>query len=410
MLEMRNNLRQDLQPKIPRIQRVKLGCERLFESEIDLIRNKRLGIVTNHTGVLPNGTHIVDALQADSHITITALFSPEHGIRGNVPAAEHVGNEIDLSTGLQIYSLYGDYTKPEKWMLDEIDTLVYDIQDVGTRFYTYISTMALVMEAAAENQMPFIILDRPMITSGDLIDGPVLQDDVRSFIGMLPLPVLYSLTPGELAGLVQKEYLLPKALAVDLTIIKLENYSRSMWYDETNLPWVNPSPNVPTIETATLYPGTALIEGTNVSEGRGTPFPFQYIGAPFINKTILTDALMDLDLPGVLFNPIEFTPRQSDKVAHPRFKDQLCHGIYVQVTNRKIIKPVEVGIAIVCAIKKLHPDQLIFRANGAFDRLMGDRNIKLKIENGMDYMEIVSSWKFALKDFGESRKKYFLYP
>lgn len=389
--------------------KVKLGCERFLESETELIKGKRVGIVTNHTGVLPDGKHIVDALRAEPGVTISALFSPEHGIRGDAPAGAHVGHEIDQKTGLQIYSLYGEHTKPEKQMLENIDVLIYDIQDAGTRFYTYISTMALAMEAAVENKIPFIILDRPMIASGDLIDGPMLHDDVRSYIGMLPIPVLYSLTPGELAELVKQEYLLPKGLEIDLRIIKLENYSRSMWYDETGLPWLIPSPNVQTIEAATLYPGTALIEGTNVSEGRGTQFPFQYIGAPFIDKTNLTDTLNKLNLPGVKFDPIDFTPKQLSFVSHPRFKDQLCHGIHVHLTDRNIIKPVEVGIAIACAIKKLHPEHLTFRADGAFDRLTGDKNIKHLIEKGCGHYEIASSWKADLKSFSESRKKYFLY-
>lgn len=389
--------------------KVKLGSERVLESEIELLQGKRIGIVTNHSGFLPTGKHIVDALRDDSDITVGALFSPEHGIRGDAPAGKHVEHEIDPSTGLQVYSLYGDHTKPEKWMLDKIEVLVYDVQDVGTRFYTYISTMTLAMEAAAENNIPFVVLDRPLITSGDLIDGPVLKDDLRSFIGMLPIPVLYNLTPGELAGLVRQEYLYQKKLEIDLHIVKVENYSRSMWYDETGLAWIIPSPNIPTIDTAIIYPGAALVEGTNVSEGRGTPFPFQYIGAPFIKKMELADFLNGLEMPGVRFNSIDFTPRDVGAVANPRFKDQLCHGVDVQITDRRVIKPVEVGIAIICAIKGLHPGELTFRADGAFDRLVGDKNVRLLIEKGLNYREIAATWESGLKDFGESRKKYFLY-
>ena len=389
---------------------VKIGCEIFFESRLELIRGKRIGIVTNHSAVLPGGRHMVDLLREERDITIATLFSPEHGFRGKAPAKANVGDELDPATGLHIYSLFGEYTKPEEWMLDQIDTLIYDIQDAGTRFYTYISTLTLSMEAAAENKIPFIILDRPMLISGNLIDGPILEDEMRSYIGMLPIPVLYSMTPGELAGLIQQEYLNPKGLKVELNIIALQNYSRAMWFDETTLPWISPSPNIPTIETATLYPGLALIEGTNMSEGRGTSSPFQYIGTPFVDKDRITSLLNDLEIPGVRFDPADFIPRKVSIVSHPRFQDQLCHGIYIHVTDRSMIRPVEIGVAIVCAFKKLYPEFSIFRANGSFDKLTGSKNVREMIERGADYLEIASTWKSDLKSFDVAREKYFLYP
>ncbi len=407
---MKDKLKIKNDSKAFRSSQVKFGCEHFLESEIDIIKGKKIGLVTNHSAVLQNGKHIVDVLRGEHGVKITALFSPEHGIRGNAPAGAHLNHEKDPDTGLQIYSLYGEQTKPENWMLENIDVLIYDIQDAGTRFYTYISTMALAMEAAAENKITFLILDRPMITSGELIDGPLLHEDNLSFIGLLPVPVLYSLTPGELAGLVQEEYLHPKGLCAELHVIRLQNYSRSMWYDETQLPWLIPSPNVPTIETATIYPGTALVEGTNVSEGRGTPYPFQYIGAPFIEKDALTATLSNLEIPGVQFQPLDFVPRQSSFVIHPRFLDQVCHGVFVEIVDRKVLKPVEVGIAIVCAIRKLHPEHLRFRADGAFDRLIGDKKIMPMIEAGAGYEEVADTWKDELICFAESRTKYFLYP
>jgi beta-N-acetylhexosaminidase len=388
---------------------VKLGCERLLESEAPVLRGKRVGMITNHTGVMPSGQHIVDAFRANADIKIGALFSPEHGFRGDAPAGKHVGHGIDAETGITVYSLYGEHRKPEKSMLEDIDVLVYDIQDVGARFYTYISTMTLAMEAAAENGIQFVVLDRPMVLSGDLIDGPVLRDDLRSFIGMLPIPVAYGLTPGELAGLVQRDYLTPRGLSVELHVVKLGTYSRSMWYDETGLPWVLPSPNIPTIETASVYPGTALIEGTNLSEGRGTPFPFQNIGAPFIDKNELSGFLNGLELPGVTFEPLDFTPKDASAVSNPKFKGQLCHGVNIRVNDRNKINPVEVGIALVCAIRKLYPYYLMFRADGAFDRLVGNRNISRFISDGADYKEIVSSWQTELREFEESRREFFLY-
>ncbi len=389
--------------------RVKLGCEVLLESGAGILKGRRIGIITNHSGVLPTGEHIVDLLRATADTRIVALFSPEHGIRGDAPAGKHVGHGTDPGTGLPVYSLYGEQKKPDKSMLENIDVLVYDIQDVGARFYTYISTMALAMEAAAENNIQFVVLDRPMILSGDLVDGPVLKDDLHSFIGMLPVPVTYGLTPGELARLVEQEYLAPKRLAVDLVVVGLEGYCRSMWYDQTALPWVVPSPNIPTIDTAIIYPGTALIEGTNVSEGRGTVCPFLHIGAPFIDKNELADFLGALELPGVRFEPLDFTPRDASTVSNPKFKGEVCHGVNIRVTDRKTIRPVDVGIALVCAIRKVYPFYLMFRADGAFDRLIGDRKIARLISDGVDYRDIVSYWQPELKEFEESRKEFFLY-
>ena len=392
-----------------RVNRVKLGCEQLIDSERSLLAGKQIGIVTNHSGVLPGGEHIVDVLRSDPDIKIRALFSPEHGIRGTAPAGKHVGHEIDPKTGIQIYSLYGEHNKPEEYMLEGIQALVYDIQDVGVRFYTYISTLALVMESAAENRIPFILPDRPLMLAGGMIDGPLLDYEVKSFIGMLPLPVLYSLTPGELAGLIQKEYLGTKASDLDIKILKLENYSRSMWYDETGLNWLRPSPNIPDIDTAVVYPGTALFEGTNISEGRGTDAPFRFIGAPFVDKMKLSDSLNSLGLPGVEFKPIDFAPKEISIVSHSRYKDILCHGVEIAVTDRNIVKPVEVGVAMLCAIKKFNPSDLTFRADGAFDRLAGNRKIRMMIESGADYQEIASTWESELSEFGRSRREYFLY-
>lgn len=387
--------------------RVKLGCERLLGSDKDLVSGKRIGIVTNHSGTLPGGEHIVDALRTGSDVR--ALFSPEHGIRGDAPAGSHVANEIDRKTGIQVYSLYGDHNKPDGAMLKGIDVLVYDIQDVGVRFYTYISTLALVMEAAAENNIPLVLLDRPLVLPGEMIDGPVLRDEARSFIGMLPVSLLYSLTPGELAGLIRKEYLAPKRLDPEMTVLKLVNYSRSMWYDETGLDWVPPSPNIPTLDTAVIYPGAALVEGTNLSEGRGTDSPFKLLGAPFVDKMKLADSLNSLELPGLTFDPVDFVPGEKSIVSHTRFKNEVCHGIEVNVTDRKIVRPVEAGVAILCMLEKRYPTELVFREDGAFDRLAGNKKMKEMIVRGADHVEISESWREELAAFDKSRSEYYLY-
>ncbi len=390
-------------------QKVKLGSEMLLESGSNILTGKQMGIITNHTGVLSNGSHVVDAMKNTPGIDVAAVFSPEHGFRGDAPAGAHVEHEVDQNTGIQIYSLYGEHNKPEKSMLQGIDLLVYDIQDVGTRFYTYISTLALAMEAAAENRIPFVVLDRPLVSAGDTVGGPMIQDGLRSFIGMLPLPILYSLTPGELAGFIQDEYLRPKGLTTDLQVVRMGYYRRSMWYDETGLPWRPPSPNVPTFETAIIYPGAALVEGTNVSEGRGTPCPFKYIGAPFVNGDRLAELLNSHEMPGVSFQSIDFTPHEVSFVSHPRFKDQVCHGIEVSVTDREKLKAVEVGLAMVCALKNLNPHEVGFRADGAFDRLAGDKKVREMVERGAGYREIAATWEEGLSKFRHAREKYFLY-
>ncbi len=391
------------------VNKVKLGSEVLLESEASVLKGKRIGIITNHSGVLSSGQHIVDAVRTSADVKIVALFSPEHGIRGDAPAGKHVGHETDPETGIPVYSLYGRQKKPERSMLENVDILLYDIQDVGARFYTYISTLTLCMEAAAENGVQFIVLDRPMILSGNLVDGPILKEEMQSFIGMLPLPVVYGLTPGELAGFIQSDYLTPRKLSLESNVIKLRNYSRSMWYDKTGLPWTIPSPNIPTEETAEVYPGMALIEGTNVSEGRGTSSPFRQIGAPFIDKEELAGAMNGLGLAGVSFEPTDFMPRDASSVSHPKFKGQMCHGVSVSVTDRNVIKPVEIGIALVCEIRRLYPDHLTFRTDGAFDRLTGNKDIAHLISEGADYREIVSSWQEELEEFRQYRERFFLY-
>lgn len=389
--------------------KTELGCQLLVNSHLDLLEGKRIGIVTNHTAVFPDGSHIVDKLFNHRGIFIKALFSPEHGIRGDAPAGRKVGDGIDPRTGIPVYSLYGEYRKPTDLMLDGIDLLLYDIQDVGTRFYTYISTLTLVMEAAGEKNIKFVINDRPLVVPGNIIDGPVLKDSLRSFVGTLPVPIIYGLTSAELAQFIRTEHLARMGVQIDLNIMRLQNYDRNMWYDETGLPWLPPSPNIPTVETAIMYPGTALVEGTNISEGRGTPLPFLQIGAPFIDKEELTNFLNKLNLSGVKFEPVSFIPQNAASVANPKYRGEKCNGVKIEIVNRQAVKPVEVGIAIICAVRKLYPDYLMFRADGAFDRLVGDKQVTSMIMDGANYLDVVASWQDELKCYDQYRKRFFLY-
>ena len=380
---------------------VKVGADVLFESRMEVINGKNIGLVTNHTAVLSNGNHLADALHATKNVSLVALFGPEHGVRGDAPDGRTIRDTVD--------SLYGKINKPTPEMLNNVDVLIFDIQDVGARFYTFISTMFLCMEAAAENNIPFIVLDRPNPITGNLIGGPMRVDSLKTFVGWVPVPNAHGMTVGELALMANKEGWLKDKMTANLTVVKMENWKRSMWYDETSLRWIKPSPNMATLTTAIVYPGLCLIEGINVSEGRGTEKPFEYIGAPWINGKKLTEKLQRYNLPGVIFESIDFTPKEIANVAaNPKYKGITCGGIYVKVSDRTRFNPVKTGIAVVAAIHALYPDTLKFRDRG-FDRLAGTPMVREAILNGTSVEAIVSSWSDELKEFSKKRIPSLLY-
>lgn len=388
----------DKQPKF------RLGVDVLLQDKIKTLKNKRVGIITNPTGVNQELTSIVDLMSSHKEINVTALYGPEHGVRGSAQAGQYVDFYTDPKTGLPVYSLYGITKKPTPEMLENVDVLVFDIQDVGSRFYTYIYTMAFAMEAAKENNKEIIVLDRPNPLGGQEVEGPVLEDKYSSFVGEFPIPVRHGMTVGELALLFNKEF----NIGADLTVVKMEGWKRYQHYDETPLEWVLPSPNMPTLETASVYPGAALIEGTNLSEGRGTAKPFELIGAPFINGDELAENLNKLDLPGVLFRSASFTPSFSKHV------NVLSHGIQIHVTNRNEYKPFETGLHIVKTVHDMYPNDFAFRtpsSNGIsfFDNLVGNGSIRQGIEQGKTVSQMKAEWKNGLKDFMDVRKKYLLY-
>lgn len=382
----------------------KLGVEVLLDSQKDLLEGKRVGLITNPTGVDQELNSIVDLLNNDPDINLTTLYGPEHGVRGSAQAGDYVAYYIDQETGLPVYSLYGQTRKPTPEMLENVDVLVFDIQDVGTRFYTYIYTMALAMEAAEENNIPFIVLDRPNPLSGEKVEGPVLEPKYASFIGKYPIPLRHGMTVGELAKLFNNEY----DIGADLTVVEMESWKRDMYYDDTPLEFVMPSPNMPTLDTALVYPGAALIEGTNVSEGRGTTRPFELIGAPFINSKELAATLSDLDLPGVLFRAASFTP------AFSKHSGTLSNGIQIHVTDKNAYRPIETGLHIVKAIHDLYPEDFAFRAENSsgvsyFDNLIGNGWVREAIENGESIELIKAQWQDGLKAFKKIKKQYLLY-
>ncbi|ERN53844.1 exo-beta-N-acetylmuramidase NamZ family protein [Alkalihalophilus marmarensis] len=381
-----------------------LGVEVLLEDEKDLIAGKRVGLITNPTGVDQELRSIVDLLHEDPDTELTALYGPEHGVRGDAQAGDYVEFYLDEKTGLPVYSLYGPTRKPTPEMLENIDVLLFDIQDVGTRFYTYIYTMAYAMEAAQEQDIPFIVLDRPNPLNGVDVEGPVLDMKYATFVGNYPIPLRHGMTVGELAHFFNDEF----DIGADLTVVEMNGWKRSMYYDETPLPFVLPSPNMPTLDTVLVYPGAALIEGTNVSEGRGTTKPFELIGAPFIDAYELSSALNQINLPGVTFRAASFTPTFS------KHAGSLSHGFEIHVTDRNRYEPVETGLHIVNTIHDLYPEDFEFRAENSagisfFDNLIGNSWIRKGIEEGRSVEEMTKQWDKELRSFKKIRSKYLLY-
>ncbi|MGG1574304.1 exo-beta-N-acetylmuramidase NamZ family protein [Fictibacillus sp. NRS-1165] len=382
----------------------KTGVEVLLQDQQDLLKGKRVGLITNPTGVDGKLNSIVDAMHNNPNFELKALYGPEHGVRGSEQAGSYVDFYIDKKTGLPVYSLYGKTKKPTPEMLNDIDVLVFDIQDVGTRFYTYIYTMAYAMEAAKENNIEFVVLDRPNPLGGEAVEGPVLEPKYATFVGLYPIPLRHGMTVGELAMLFNKEF----NINADLKVVKMKGWHRWKTYYETPLQWVMPSPNMPTVDTAFVYPGAGLIEGTNVSEGRGTTRPFETIGAPFIDGDVLAQKLNELKLPGVMFRSNSFTPTFS------KFANVLSNGVQIHVTDYGSYHSVDTGLAVVKTIHDLYPNDFQFRAENSqgisyFDNLIGNGWVREEIEKGTSLREIKKKWIPELEQFKKVRKHYLLY-
>ena len=388
--------------------RVKTGDEVFVEKYLGLIKGKGVGIITNHSGTLQDGRHIADVLAKLPDVRVVALFGPEHGIRGTTSDGKPIENTVDQQTGIPVYSLFGQTFKPTPEMLKGIDVLIYDIQDVGVRFYTFISTLDLSLEAAAENHIRFIVLDRPDMLRADFVDGPVLIDSLSSFVGIQPIPSVYGMTPGEFATMINEAHMLTGGIKADLQVVRMENYKRSMWYDQTGLKWVKPSPNLPDMNAVEVYPGSVLIEATNVSEGRGTDHPFETIGAPFIDGKKLASLMNAQHLTGVKYEPTVFTPHSYPWANEPKYEGQRCYGVKIIVTNRNIFKPVEAGVYLVWAIKEVAPEKFKFYPQ-EFDRLAGTPKVRLQLDAGESPKKIISEWVKESKKFEKLRAKYLLY-
>jgi uncharacterized protein YbbC (DUF1343 family) len=387
---------------------MKLGLDVLLESKLDLLDGARVGLIVNPASLNSRFEHAADLFHQHPCINLTALFGPQHGIRG-----ETQDNMIewqtfrDSRTGLPAYSLYGETRKPTTEMLADVDVLVLDIQDVGTRVYTFIYTMALAMEAARECGKRFIVLDRPNPIGGVQIEGNHLETEFQSFVGMFPIPMRHGMTIGELALMFNREF----GIGCELEVVKMEAWRRSMFYEDTRLPWVMPSPNIPTVDTAVVYPGSVMFEGTNVSEGRGTTRPFEIIGAPYIEPDALIEELIRDNLPGVVFRPLHFQP------AFHKFAGELCGGLQIHVTDRSSFKPVITGVAIISAIRRRYPDAFEWKQPPyeyvydklPFDVINGGSRLREQIEAGVPVSEIEESWRERLSAFAERRQQYLLY-
>ncbi|MEX2089482.1 MAG: DUF1343 domain-containing protein [Bacteroidota bacterium] len=388
---------------------VTAGADLLFQKHFSLIQGKRVGLVTNHSAILADGRHLADALAQNPEVKLVALFGPEHGIRGDAPAGAKIQDDTDARTGVKVYSLYGRINKPTPEMLQGVDVLVFDIFDVGARFYTYESTMSHAMEAAAEKNIPYIVLDRPNPIRGTWVEGFIRLDSLKSFVGLHPIPIAHGLTMGELATLFNSEGWLKNKVKANLTVIRMEGWKRTLWFDETGLKWMKPSPNIPTLASATVYPGTCFFEGTNLSEGRGTDKPFEYIGAPYVNGTQWAGELNSLNLPGVRFEPIEFVPREIPGAAmNPKHKGVPCGGVFVNVVDRNAFEPIRTAIHMLSILKRLYPGEFQWRA-GSIDRLSGTPDTRLWIDAGEDAEKIVAAWKAGVEEFKKTRNEYLLY-
>ncbi|WP_395631187.1 exo-beta-N-acetylmuramidase NamZ domain-containing protein [Aquidulcibacter sp.] len=381
--------------------RVVPGLDVLLGPKRGLLAGKRVGLITNPTGVTVKLESAIDRMAQARDFKLAALFGPEHGVRGDAQAGAAVADRMDARTGLPAYSLYGTTRKPTPAMLAGLDVLVFDIQDIGVRFYTYPWTLALVMQAAREAGMGVIVADRPNPIGGIRVEGPVLDPALASFVGAYPIPIRHGMTLGELALMMNTDF----GIGCDLTVVTCTNWRRPDDATQTGLPWVPPSPNMPTIDTAFIYPGTCLIEGTNLSEGRGTTKPFELIGAPFIDAHGLADRLNPRNLPGAHFRPAWFTPSFS------KFQGQLCAGVQVHITDRAAFAPVDAGIAILLEVARHHGKDFSFLPGNPpfFDKLAGASWLREAITAGESLDAIKTRWQPELAAFKLKRARRLLY-
>lgn len=374
---------------------VRTGLEVLIRDRRELLRGQRVGLLSHPGAVLPDLTAAVDALLA-AGVQVSALFGPEHGFEAAVADGVPVADAVHPRTGLPIYSLYGATKVPTPAMLAGLDVLLFDVQDVGARYYTFIGSLVYLLQGAARAGLPAIVLDRPNPIDGLTVEGPPVAPGLESFVGMLPIPIRHGLTLGEVARYANAE----QGIGADLTVIEMQGWRRGMWFDDTGLPWVPTSPNMPHLTAATLYPGTCLIEGTNLSEGRGTALPFELCGAPWLDGYRLAEALNALDLAGARFRPAHFAPTAS------KHAGQVCGGVQLHITDRQALRPVAAGLHLIAACRAQDPQRFEFLPSSweghppHFDLLAGSPRVRAGLEAGVPPEELAaeagaSEWRQA---------------
>lgn len=384
-------------------QQVRLGLDVFMEHHVAQLKGKRVGLLTNQTGANRDLISTIRLFHEHPDIQLTALFAPEHGLKTNAKEGEKFSDFYHSKTGVIVYSLYGKSKKPSDAMMAEVDVVVFDMQDIGSRYYTYIYTMAYMMEACARTGKQYIILDRPNPIGGIEVEGNFVETDFTSFVGLYPIPNRHGMTVGELALYFNEEF----TIHCDLVVIEMEGWKRDCFITETNLPWIPPSPNTTSLEMMLLYPGTCLIEGTNLSEGRGTTQPFEIIGAPFIDGEQLQDAVNALGLTGVRARALSFTP------TYQKHAGELCEGIQLHISNRQTIQPLNVVVHILAIIAKLYPQELRFLEYGSlkhpmFDLLAGNADLRKALING-DISSYLEQCQKDSNTFLFNRKPYLRY-
>ena len=390
---------------------VRTGADVLAASGFAALKGKRVGLITNQTGRV-GGAHLADLIATAPGVTLAAILAPEHGFRGGVEAGETFGNQRDEKTGAPVLSLYGATRKPTRAMLAGLDVLVFDIQDIGARFYTYISTMGLAMQAAAEARLPFIVLDRPNPLGGDYVSGFVLEPALRSFVGQYTIPIVHGLTVAELAAMIKGE-LMPDLGGLDLQAMQLEGWRRAMRWPETGLAWVPTSPNIPAVESALVYPGIGMVGELGVSEGRGTPIPFQQFGAPWLDAPRMSAALTRLQLPGLAFEPVTYVPRAIKGVAsNPRFEGKTVAGVRIRVIEASRVEPLELGMHVLALLMKEARGRridLLPRPLDMLHKVAGTGRLVALLRRGAGGAEIAAAWRREVAAFKARRAQFLLY-